>query len=115
MTKPNVEKPILWIGSSLEDLKAFPNQVTRDIGYELHAIQNGSEPSDWKPMQNLGHGILEIRKKDLTGAFRVAYVAKFENAVYVLHAFQKKSQRTAPKDVAIIKARYKVLLEAQHE
>lgn len=103
------EKPLEWRGSSLEDLKAFPEQAIRHFGFELHAIQHGLEPTDWKPMQNLGSGVMELRKKLPDGAYRVVYVAKFTRAIFVLHAFQKKTQATARRDIAIIKAQYQAL------
>lgn len=105
------EKPIEWRDTSLADLKEFPIEAIKHFGYELGLIQNGLEPTDFKPMVNLGAGVMELRKRLPDGAFRVVYVAKFERAVFVLHSFQKKSQKTAPKDTAIIKARYAALIQ----
>ena len=107
----NREKPIEWRDTSLEDLKAFPIEAVRHFGYELGLIQNGLEPTDFKPMISLGSGVMELRKRLPDGAFRVVYVAKFEKAIYLLHSFQKKSQKTAPKDTAIIKSRYRALIQ----
>lgn len=86
------EKPIEWRGSSLEDLKAFPLEAVKYFGHELHLLQHGLEPTDFKAMQNLGSGVMELRKRLPDGAFRVVYVAKFEHAVVVLHSFQKKAK-----------------------
>jgi len=103
------EKPIYWIGSSLKDLLALPDEVKRDAGYQLHRVQNGLEPENWKPFQEIGYGVKEIRIYDQDGAFRVMYVAKFSEKVYVLHAFQKKSQKTNQNDINIAKTRYKAI------
>ena len=117
MTQPQPEKPMYWIGSSLDDLKEFPADVKKHFGFELHAIQHGTEPAQWKPIPNWGTGVIELKYKDSSGAYRVVYVAKFRHAIYILHSFQKKTQQTAKPDVEIIKARYKeiALLEEQYE
>jgi phage-related protein len=73
----------------------------------LHKIQLGLDPSDWKPMGSVGPGVREIRIREEAGAFRVLYVANRDNAVYVLHAFQKKTQRTAKRDLDIAISRYR--------
>lgn len=114
MNKLNERKPIHWVGSSLDDLKQFPDNIKRELGFDLDLIQQGLLPRDFKAMQNLGSGIMEIRVRDISGAFRVAYVAKFAEAIYCLHAFQKKTQKTAPKDLEIIKTRY-VAVVALHK
>ena len=102
-------KPVGWLGDSLERLRAFPAESMREAGYQLGKVQTGREPRDWKPMPSIGVGVNELRIR-LGGAFRVIYVAKFEEAVYVLHAFQKKSRRTARLDVELAKRRYANLL-----
>src|SRR2546430_5993149 len=86
-------KPVEFRGSALEDLRAFPQAARREAGYQLDQVQRGREPDDWKPMNAVGSGVREIRIRDAAGAFRVLYVAKFEDAVYVLHCFQKKAQK----------------------
>jgi len=101
------EKPIYWVGSSLKDLLALPDEVRKDAGYQLHRVQNGLEPKNWKPFQEIGSGVKEIRIYDGEGAFRIMYVAKFAEKIYVLHAFQKKTQKTNQKDINIAKTRYK--------
>ena len=85
-------KPLRFLGSSLDDLRNFPDEARRSSGFELRAVQNGFEPSDWKPIQVIGPGVNEIRIHVL-GEWRVIYVANLRDAVYVLHAFQKKSTR----------------------
>ncbi len=110
------EKPIEWRASSLDDLKHFPIEAIKHFGYELHLIQHGLEPNDFKYMNNLGSGVMELRKRLPDGAFRVVYVAKFERAIFVLHSFQKKTQQTSSQDTAIIRQRYNDLIqELNHE
>jgi phage-related protein len=107
----NGSKPIEFRGSSLDDLRAFPLTARREAGYQLDQVQNGYEPDDWKPMNTVGMGVKEIRIRDAAGAFRVIYVAKFAEAVYVLHCFQKKTAKTSKADVELAAKRYRDLLE----
>ena len=81
----------------------------KEAGVELHKVQQGIEPTDWKPMTSVGPGVQEIRIRDGSGAFRVVYVAKIESAVYVLHAFQKKTEQTAKRDLDLAQARLKTI------
>jgi phage-related protein len=83
-------KPVEFRGSSLEDLRAFPLTAMRQAGHRLDQAQNGREPDDWKPMNTVGRGAKEIRSRDEAGAFRILYVAKFADAIYVLHRFQEE-------------------------
>ncbi|TNF98163.1 MAG: type II toxin-antitoxin system RelE/ParE family toxin [Gammaproteobacteria bacterium] len=105
------DKPITWMGSSLNDLRAFPEKAMDNAGYQLNLVQNGFDPDDYKPFPQIGSGVREIRIRDETGAYRVIYVAKFSDAIYVLHAFQKKTQKTSKQDIDIAKARYKAISE----
>ena len=98
------EKPLHWAGSALEDLRAFPVNARRQAGYQLRRVQQGLMPDDWKPMAAVGSGVYEIRLHVGT-AHRVFYVAKFREAVYVLHAFEKRTRRTAKADIELAKAR----------
>ena len=100
-------RPIVFLGDSLDALRAFPDGVRRDLGFELRQVQMGRDPSDWKPMKSIGHGVREIRVRDVTGAFRIIYYARVADAVYVLHAFQKKTQQTAKRDLDLAAARLK--------
>lgn len=102
------EKDLNWKGSSYKDLMSFPEQARREAGYQLGFIQLGFEPSDWKPMSSIGPGVREIRIH-VEDEFRVIYIAKYEEAVYVLHAFQKKTQRTPKRDIDIAKTRLREL------
>jgi phage-related protein len=100
-------KPIVFLGNALDMIRAFPEGIRRDIGFELRQVQLGRDPSDWKPMKTIGPGVREIRVRDASGAFRVIYIATLADAVYVLHAFQKKTQATAQKDIDLAAARLK--------
>jgi phage-related protein len=99
-------KSLNFVGSSLDDLRNFPDEARRAAGFELRAVQNGLEPSDWKPMQVIGPGVKEIRIHAL-GEWRVIYVAKLHDAVYVLHAFQKKTRKTSQHDIDLARQRYR--------
>jgi phage-related protein len=103
-------KTLKFVGSSLDDLRDFPAEARRQAGFELAAVQNGFDPSDWKPMSAVGAGTREIRIHVL-GEWRVLYVAKFADSVYVLHAFQKKTQKTRKEDIELAKRRYKQIEE----
>lgn len=104
-------KPVEFWASALDDLRAFPAVARREAGYQLDQVQQGRDPDDWKPMSTIGQGVREIRIRDADGAFRVIYVAKFEAAIYVLHCFQKKTQKTSREDIALATRRYKDLLK----
>ncbi len=106
-------KDIDFVGSSLESIKSFPYKAKRQVGHELDKVQRGQEPSDWKPMKSVGQGVREIRIKDEQGIFRVVYVVKFLDLVYVLHAFQKKTEKTAKHDLELAKKRLKQLIQEQ--
>ena len=92
-------KPVQFRGSALDDLRAFPEAVRRGAGYQLDKVQHGRDPDDWKPMAAVGRGVKEIRIRDAAGALRGMYVANFNDVVYVLHCFQKKSQKTGKLDL----------------
>ena len=102
-------KPTRFLGTARRDLAAFPESARRQAGYELFMVQVGREPADFKPLPAVGSGAYEIRIRDAAGAFRVVYVAKFEKAVYVLHAFQKKTQKTSQADIKLAAQRYKLI------
>lgn len=104
-------KPIEFRGSSLDDLRDFPRSALRDAGYQLDKVQHGLQPDDAKPMPTIGVGVTELRVWDEAGTFRVVYVAKYADAVYVLHCFQKKTQQTSKKDIDLASKRLKDLLK----
>ncbi|WP_184298843.1 type II toxin-antitoxin system RelE/ParE family toxin [Roseateles oligotrophus] len=98
-------------GSSLDDLRAFPLDARREAGYQLDLVQGGRDPDDWKPMNTVGSGVREIRVRDAAGAFRVIYVAKLADAVYVLHCFQKKTEKTSKPDLDLAARRFRDLMQ----
>ena len=102
-------KPIEFLGDSLRSLREFPDDAKRDAGYQLDRVQHGLQPDDFKPMPTIGKGVEEIRVRDDTGAYRVIYTARLADAVYVLHAFQKKTQATSKRDIDLAKQRFALL------
>ena len=104
-------KFIAFRGTSLADLRNFPDGARREAGFQLGLVELGRDPFDWKPMVTIGSGVREIRIREPEGAFRVIYVAKFETALFVLHCFQKKTQATSQKDIDLVTQRYKELVK----
>jgi len=104
-------KPVDFCGDSLDALRSFPESARRDVGYQLDKVQHGQEPDDWKPMTAIGAGVREIRVRDETGAFRVIYLAKLNDAVFVLHCFQKKTERTSDRDIKLARKRFNELVK----
>ena len=102
-------KPIEFLGDSLRSLREFPDDAKRDAGYQLDRVQHGLQPEDFKPMPTIGKGVEEIRVRDDTGAYRVIYTARLADAVYVLHAFQKKTKTTSKRDIELAKQRFALL------
>jgi phage-related protein len=107
------EKEIYWIGSSYDDLLVFPDDARRTAGFQLNKVQAGLDPDDWKPFDSVGTGTREIRIHEACGTYRVMYVAKFEEAIYVLHCFQKKSQETTQQDKLIASTRYRAIVRSR--
>ncbi len=101
---------VFW-GNSREELLDFPDEPRREAGYQLHKVQVGEQPADFKPMTIVGLGVEELRVRDTSGAYRVFYIARFDQTVYVLHAFEKKSQKTAPQDIKVGQERYRSLMK----
>ncbi len=108
------DKPIFWVGTSRGDIRNFPEGARRKAGVHLRALQRGEMPLDFKPMTSVGQGVQEIRIH-VEGAYRVFYVARFEEAVYVLHAFRKKAQPTSTKDIEVGRKRYQDMLQYRQE
>ena len=102
-------KTIEFVGDSLRSLREFPDDAKRDAGYQLDRVQHGLQPDDFKPMPTIGKGVEEIRVRDDTGAYRVIYTARLADAIYVLHAFQKKTQATSKWDIDLAKQRFALL------
>jgi phage-related protein len=107
------QKPLFWMGTSFKDLcddGIFPIDARRSAGYQLRQVQRGEDPDDWKPFDEVGAGTKEIRIKQTDGAYRLMYVAKFDEAIYVLHCFKKKTPKTSLKDKELATQRYKKML-----
>ena len=108
--KPLLAKPIIWVGSSKDDLSALPPPVKASFGHRLHEVQEGRMPLDTKPLPQFGAGVLELRERFDGNAYRLMYVVALKKAVYVLHAFMKKSKsgKGLPKqDAELIETRLK--------
>jgi phage-related protein len=106
-------KPVEFLGDSLKCLREFPDDARQDAGWQLERVQHGKQPTDFKPMPAVGKGVEEIRVWDDAGTFRVIYTARLADAVYVLHAFQKKTQTTAKRDIDTAKARFAKLMRGE--
>ena len=102
-------KPVTFHGDALDRLRDFSEDARREAGHELYRVQMGRDPSDWKPMSAIGAGVREIRIRDTVGAYRVIYVATFADAIHVLHAFEKKTQKTARRDLELAATRLRQL------
>lgn len=109
------EKEIRWVGSSYQDILQFPAEPRKEAGFQLGKVQAGLEPDNWKPFDDVGAGTKEIRIRDAAGIYRVMYVAKFEEAIYVLHCFQKKTEATTKQDKTITEARYRAVVSKRRE
>ncbi|OGQ06727.1 MAG: hypothetical protein A3G32_05750 [Deltaproteobacteria bacterium RIFCSPLOWO2_12_FULL_40_28] len=102
-------KSLKWLGRSREIVQGFVKKVRAEIGYQLYRVQQGLIPTDYKPMASVGKGVLEIRLHR-PGEHRVIYVAKLKDRVYILHAFEKKTQKTSQRDIEIAKKNYQELI-----
>lgn len=109
------KKQAVFEGDTLHELLAFPPPAREAAGFQIYLVELGRDPDDWKPMKTIGPGVREIRVAGEDGQFRVIYVAKFEEAVYVLHAFAKKTQKTPKRNLDIAAARYKALVKRRRE
>ena len=103
-------KPVHFLGDSLQCLRDFPVDARQDAGYQLDKVQRGLQPDDFKPMPTIGRGVEEIRIRDDSGIYRVIYTARLADAVLVLHAFEKKTQRTSQRDIEIAKAQFREMM-----
>lgn len=104
-----VEKAIRWLGSSRQDLRDFPQDARRLAGFQLRQVQRGLEPADWRSMATIGSGVCELRIHTAL-EHRVCYLAKFAEAIYVLHAFEKRTRKTSQHDIEVAKQRYRALV-----
>lgn len=108
-----IMKPVCFLGDSLKCLRDFPSDARQDAGRQLDRVQKGKQPNDFKPMPSIGKGVEEIRIWDDAGTFRVIYTARLADAVYVLHAFQKKTQATSKRDLETAKTRFSQLTRGE--
>jgi phage-related protein len=103
-------KKVIFLGSSKDIISSFSPTVKGDIGMAIFKLESGLEPKDWKPMPSIGQGVCEIRARDKDGIYRVIYVLRIKDKVHILHAFQKKTQKTEQKDLDLAKQRLKGIL-----
>jgi phage-related protein len=108
------DKPIIWLGSALTEVRAFPDEARQEVGFQLRRVQQGLRPTDWRPMNIIGPGTIEIRIHS-RGEYRVFYIAKFAEAVYVLHAFQKRTKKTPENQIEVARRRFAELNQIQNE
>ena len=106
------DKPLDWLGSSLDDVRSFPEDVRKEAGFQRRRVQKGLSPVDWKPMASVGPGVIEIRIH-AGQEYRVFYVAKFVEAVYVLHAFSKRTQKSPQRHIDLAQRRYSDLVQSR--
>jgi phage-related protein len=106
-------KPVRFVGDSLKRVREFPDDVRHDAGYQLDRVQRGLQPDDFKPMPSIGRGVEEIRIWDDSGTYRVIYTARTADAVYVLHAFHKKTQVTSKREIATARERLAQVMKGQ--
>jgi len=102
-------KDVSFLGDSLGSIRKFPGDARQDIGFQLDKVQRGDRADDFKPIPSVGRGVEEIRVRGEDGAYRVIYTARMTDAVYVLHAFQKKTEATPKRDIDIAKNRFQLL------
>lgn len=111
----NQMKLVHFVGTSQEDIRQLDDAARETLGFQLFKVQQGQDPDDWKPMSVVGPGVREIRAREASRAYRLLYVAKFEEAVYVLHVFQKKERKTASADIDLARSRYHSLIHWRKE
>jgi phage-related protein len=113
MITAHVRSQARRVPSALDDLRAFPASARREAGHQIDQVQRGRDPDDWRPMSTVGPGVREIRIRAAAGVFRVIYMAKFADAVYVLHCLQKKTPKTGKADIDLAAKRYRDLAREQ--
>ena len=105
-------KDVKFVSSALDDLRPFPKSLRQDMGRQINRSQQGLDPLDWKPIKGVGPGVREIRIRDKGNNYRGIYVANIGKAIYVLHVFMKKSQKTLSRDIEMAKSRFKEIQAA---
>jgi phage-related protein len=106
-------KPVEFHGTTLEDMRKFPDEARKEMGHQIQQVQHGYNPNSYRDMNIVGPGAREIKIQSEDGIFRTIYVAKFDEAIHILHAFQKKTQQTAKSDIDLAKKRYKELIRGR--
>ena len=106
-------KPIRFLGDSLKRLRDFSAPVRQDAGYQLDRIQRGLRPFDSKPIQSVGRGVEELSIWDESGTYRIFFIARLCDAIYVLHSFSKKTQETPKRDIELAKIRFSELMRGE--
>ena len=104
-----MSKEIVWLGRSLADLLKFPEGARREAGQKLRRVQDGLEPTDYRPMRDVGPGVIEIRIH-IGGEYRLFYVARHAEAIFVLHVFEKKARKTAQHDISVGRQRFREMM-----
>jgi phage-related protein len=104
-------KRVTFLGDSLGRVRDFPPEARSEVGFQIRELQQGRDPSDWKPLKTVGQGVREIRVREATGTFRVIYLATLPDRVLVLHAFQKKTTRTTSRDLELATNRLRTWME----
>jgi phage-related protein len=108
------ERPVVFLGTARADIRAFPGLASNKVGRQLRRVQRGLDPIDWKPMPSVGKGVREIRVRDAGGAFRAIYVVEGgDGTLVVLHAFEKKTQKTPKPDAELARKRLQAFLQAR--
>jgi phage-related protein len=106
-------KPLAWVGSALEDLRALPETVRRQVGFELHQVQLGFAVSDWRPLPSVGAGVVELRIH-AAGEHRVLYIGRYAVAIHVLHVFEKKTRKITRRDLELARTRLSWVRDRRH-
>lgn len=106
-------KNVAFVGNSQEEMQDLPKVIRKAIGFQIHLLQEGLEPDDFKPLPTVGRGVYEIRVRNARGqnTGRCFYVVKFDEAIFILHAFEKKQQKTPKMNLEKGQERYKELLQ----
>ncbi len=105
--KPNSDAKICWEGNSLEIVKSFPKTIRQELGLDIRRLQQGTMPKDSRPMKSIGQGVFELRQRDSNGWYRLVYLSRVRNTLYMLHGFTKKSAKTSRRDIATATSRLK--------
>jgi phage-related protein len=106
---PSLRKDALiaWEGDSKEVISSFPEEARQNLGFQLRLLQQGQQPTDYRPMSTVGPGVFELRDQDERAWYRVIYLSRIRDVVHVLHCFQKKSRETPVREINTARQRFK--------